>query len=82
VQISFLLDHPGGAAMRQTEKARRAPRVRKSGQDGRKRRARSTRYGSLTSFYTADPRRVASRERDVGLCGARRRTGRCIVPRG
>jgi hypothetical protein len=64
VQISFLLDHPGGAAMRQTEQARRAPRARNS---GRKRRARPTRYSSLTSFYTADPRRVASREHDVGL---------------
>src|ERR1700760_1155103 len=50
--------------MRQTEQARRAPRARKS---ERKRRARPTRYGSLASFYAADPRRVASRERDVGL---------------
>lgn len=32
-----------------------------------RRRAHSTRYGSLMSFYTADPRRVDSRERDVGL---------------
>jgi hypothetical protein len=30
-------------------------------------RTRSTRYRSLTNFYTADPRRVHSRERDVGL---------------
>jgi len=50
--------------MRQTEQARRAPRARKSTS---KRRTRPTRYGSLTSFYTADPRRVASREHDVGL---------------
>jgi hypothetical protein len=64
VQISFLLDNPGGAAMSQTEQARKAPRARKS---VRKRRAHSTRYSSLTSFYTADPRRVASRECDVGL---------------
>jgi hypothetical protein len=50
--------------MRQTEQARRAPRSRKSAS---KRRTRPTRYGSLTSFYTADSRRVASREHDVGL---------------
>jgi hypothetical protein len=50
--------------MRQTEQARRAPRARKRAS---KRRARPTRYGSLTSFYTADARRVASREYDVGL---------------
>jgi hypothetical protein len=50
--------------MRQTEHARRAPGARKS---ARGRSARSTRYSSLTSFYTADPRRVASREHDVGL---------------
>jgi hypothetical protein len=50
--------------MRQTEQARRAPRARKSASE---RRARPTRYGSLTSFYMADPRRVASREHDVGL---------------
>ena len=36
-------------------------------QNNRRRRARPARYGSLTSFYTADPRRVDSRERDVGL---------------
>lgn len=64
MQISFLLDHPDGAAMRQTEQARRDPRARKS---GRRRRARPMRYSSLTSFYTADSRRVASREHDVGL---------------
>jgi hypothetical protein len=52
VQIGFLLDDPGGTAMRQTE---------------RRRRARAMRYGSLASFYTADPRRVDSRECDVGL---------------
>ncbi len=32
-----------------------------------RRGARSKRYGSLTAFYRADPRRVQSRERDVGL---------------
>jgi hypothetical protein len=64
VQISFLLDHPGGAAMRQTEQVRKAPRARKS---VLRRRTGSTRYSSLTGFYAADPRRVASRERDVGL---------------
>lgn len=64
MQISFLFDDPGGVAMRQTEQARKAPRARKS---AHRRRARSTRYSSLTSFYTADPRRVASREHDVGL---------------
>lgn len=26
------------------------------------------RYPSLTAFYNADPRRIASREQDVGLC--------------
>jgi hypothetical protein len=31
------------------------------------RRERPTRYRSLTHFYTADQRRVHSRERDVGL---------------
>ena len=62
--ISFLLDHPGGAAMRQTEQARKVPQARKN---VRKRRTRPKRYSSLTSFYTADPRRVASREHDVGL---------------
>jgi hypothetical protein len=31
------------------------------------RRSLSTRYGSLSSFYNADPRRVRSRELDVGL---------------
>jgi len=36
-------------------------------QTDRRRRARSTRYSSLASFYTADPRRVASRESDIGL---------------
>ncbi len=64
MQISFLLDDPGGAAMRQTEQVRKAPRASKS---MRGRGTASTRYGSLTSFYAADPRRVASRERDVGL---------------
>ena len=62
MQISFLLDHPGGVAMRQTEQARKAPRAPKSAH-----RRRSTRYSSLTSFYTADARRVASREHVVGL---------------
>jgi hypothetical protein len=52
VRINFLLDDPGGAAMRQTE---------------RRRGTRSRHYSSLTSFYTADPRRVDSRECDVGL---------------
>jgi hypothetical protein len=33
----------------------------------RRRRTLSARYGSLTSFYAADPRRVDSREHDVGL---------------
>ena len=32
-----------------------------------RRRPRSPRYGSLRDFYAADPRRVHSRERDVGL---------------
>jgi hypothetical protein len=32
-----------------------------------RRRTHATRYGSLRSFYTADPRRVKSRERDIGL---------------
>jgi hypothetical protein len=32
-----------------------------------RRQAPSTRYRSLANFYTADPRRVRSRERDVGL---------------
>jgi hypothetical protein len=32
-----------------------------------RRGARSKRYGSLADFYRADPRRVQSRERDVGL---------------
>lgn len=32
-----------------------------------RRSARPKRYGSLTDFYRADPRRVQSRERDVGL---------------
>jgi hypothetical protein len=32
-----------------------------------RRSPRSPRYGSLTDFYAADPRRVNSRERDVGL---------------
>ena len=36
-------------------------------QTERRRRARTARYGSLASFYTADPRRVDSREHDVGL---------------
>jgi hypothetical protein len=44
--------------MTQTDRKRRIER---------KRRARPVRYGSLQSFYTADPRRVHSRERDVGL---------------
>jgi hypothetical protein len=36
--------------------------------NGRRRRvAQATRYGSLAGFYTADPRRVGSREHDVGL---------------
>jgi hypothetical protein len=36
--------------------------------NGRRRRAaQTTRYGSLAGFYTADPRRVSSREHDVGL---------------
>jgi len=38
--------------MRQTEQRRRAP---------------AARYDSLQSFYTADQRRVHSRERDIGL---------------
>jgi hypothetical protein len=50
--------------MRQTERRRRTERTRKS---GRPRRASSTRYSSLTNFYTADQRRVDSRECDVGL---------------
>ena len=33
----------------------------------RSQRLRPTHYRSLTNFYTADPRRVHSRERDVGL---------------
>jgi hypothetical protein len=33
----------------------------------RKRRARPLRYSSLQSFYTADQRRVHSREHDIGL---------------
>lgn len=33
----------------------------------RRRRAPTARYDSLQSFYTADQRRVQSRERDVGL---------------
>ncbi|MEA2209455.1 MAG: hypothetical protein QOF54_1932 [Solirubrobacteraceae bacterium] len=33
----------------------------------RPRATRKTRYGSLSSFYLADPRRVRSRERDIGL---------------
>ncbi len=33
----------------------------------RRRTSGRTRYGSLASFYDADPRRVRSRERDVGL---------------
>jgi len=32
-----------------------------------RRRTRPRRYDSLTAFYGADPRRVRSRERDVGL---------------
>jgi hypothetical protein len=36
-------------------------------QTERRRGARTKRYSSLTSFYTADPRRVDSRELDVGL---------------
>src|SRR6266446_6683676 len=32
-----------------------------------RRTPRSPRYGSLRDFYAADPRRVHSRERDVGL---------------
>jgi broad specificity phosphatase PhoE len=36
-------------------------------QTERRRRARSTRYSTLASFYMADPRRVDSRECDVGL---------------
>jgi hypothetical protein len=32
-----------------------------------RRAAPAARYGSTQSFYAADPRRVASRERDVGL---------------
>jgi hypothetical protein len=35
--------------------------------DRGRRKLRIPRYGSLQSFYTADPRRVHSRERDVGL---------------
>ena len=35
--------------------------------DRGRRKLRIPRYGSLQSFYTADPRRVSSRERDVGL---------------
>jgi hypothetical protein len=50
--------------MSQIEHARKAPAARKS---ARRRRARPTRYSSLTSFYTADARRVSSREHDVGL---------------
>ena len=50
--------------MSQIEHARKAPAARKS---ARRRRARPARYSSLTSFYTADARRVASREHDVGL---------------
>ena len=50
--------------MSQIEHARKAPAARKS---ARRRRTRPTRYGSLRSFYTADARRVASREHDVGL---------------
>lgn len=34
---------------------------------GRRRNTTSTRYGSLSNFYTADRRRASSRERDVGL---------------
>ncbi|HEX3909347.1 MAG TPA: hypothetical protein VHW67_01430 [Solirubrobacteraceae bacterium] len=44
--------------MRQTDRTRKS---------GHKRRARPTRYSSLQSFYTADSRRVHSRECDVGL---------------
>jgi hypothetical protein len=35
--------------------------------DRGRRKLRTPRYRSLQSFYTADPRRVHSRERDVGL---------------
>src|SRR5262245_45661919 len=41
----------GGAVMRQTERRRASPQ----------------RYDSLQGFYTADSRRVGSREHDVGL---------------
>jgi hypothetical protein len=34
---------------------------------GQRRGARSKRYATLTAFYRADPRRVQSRERDIGL---------------
>src|ERR1700726_4194254 len=39
------------------------------------RRPRPTRYRSLTHFYTADERRVRSRERDVGLWWRERADG-------
>src|ERR1700726_2935116 len=39
------------------------------------RRPRPTRYRSLTHFYTADERRVHSRERDVGLWWRERADG-------
>ena len=42
-------------------------RQTKRRQTGRAGRTRPVRYDSLTSFYMADARRVASRERDVGL---------------
>jgi len=36
-------------------------------EDGGRPRPQLKRYGTLASFYTADPRRIASRELDVGL---------------
>ncbi len=36
-------------------------------QSNRRRASASERYDSLSRFYTADPRRVRSRERDIGL---------------
>ena len=45
---------PGGAQMKRT-------------MDRRQQQSPSTRYGSLSDFYTADPLRVRSRELDVGL---------------
>src|SRR3954470_21630646 len=35
--------------------------------NGQRRGARSKRYSTLKAFYRADPRRIQSREHDVGL---------------